>query len=204
MPGSAAGHLAVSLEQLHSAFLALVLPRVLSHGRVWSRHIKCPHRRDDFVAEMVGLSWKWFVRLVERDKDPTAFPTALAGFAARAVRAGRRVAGQERARDVMNPMAQARHDFVVEKLPDFTTLSSNPLEDALQDHARTPPPDAVAFRLDWPRWVSTRTERDRGILHDFMLGETTTAVSRKYGLSAARCSQLRREFKEDWEAFCDG
>jgi hypothetical protein len=190
-------------EALHAAFLS-VLPRIELHGRVSFRHVRCPSKRDDCVAEMVALCWLWFLRLAGRGRDATAFPSALATFAARAVRSGRRLAGQERAGDVMNPLAQARHGFAVEKLPDRETPSRNPLADALADNTRTPPPEAAVFRLDWPRWVATRTERDRGILHDFMLGETTTAVSRKYGLSAGRCSQLRREFKEGWEAFCAG
>jgi hypothetical protein len=66
----------------------------------------------------------------------------------------------------------------------------------------TPPPDQAAFRIDFPRWRTTRTERDRGILHDLMLGERTGQVSRKYGISASRVSQLRRDFHDDWQRFC--
>jgi hypothetical protein len=35
-----------------------------------------------------------------------------------------------------------------------------------------------------------------------MLGERTGDVSRKYGLSASRVSQLRRNFHDDWQRFC--
>ena len=79
-----------SPEALHVAFVAL-LPRIALHGEIYFRHIRCPFTRDDLVAEMIGLSWKWYVRLIERGKDPAQFPTALATFAARAVRSGRRV-----------------------------------------------------------------------------------------------------------------
>jgi hypothetical protein len=202
MPGSASAlHLAASLEQLHATFLTLVLPKVLSHGQVWSRHIKCPHRRDDFIAEMVGLAWKWFVRLVERGKDPCEFPTALAGYAARAVRAGRRVAGQEKPKDVLSPVAQARHNFVVDKLPDHETLTSNLLTLALQDNRRTPVPDAVAFRHDFPLWLSTLGERNRRIVEAMILGERTLDLADCHGISPARVSQLRREFRQDWRQF---
>jgi len=34
-----------------------------------------------------------------------------------------------------------------------------------------------------------------------MVGERTLDVSQKFKLSAARVSQLRRSFKEDWERF---
>jgi hypothetical protein len=187
---------------LHEAFLTLVLPKVLSHGQVWSRHIKCPHRREDFIAEMVALSWKWFVRLVERGKDPTAFPTALASFAARAVRAGRRVAGQEKPKDVLSPVAQARHGFMVEKLPDIATLGDNPLADALADNTMTPPDEQCAFRLDFPAWLALLGDRNRRIAQDMMVGERTLDLASRHGISPARVSQLRREFRRDWRVYC--
>jgi hypothetical protein len=203
MPGSASAlHLAASLEQLHATFLTLVLPKVLSHGQVWSRHIKCPHRRDDFIAEMVGLSWKWFVRLVERGKDPTEFPTALAGYAARAVRSGRRVAGQEKPKEVLSPVAQARHNFLVEKLPDHETLTSNLLTLALQDNRKSPPDEQCAFRLDFPAWLALLGDRNRRIAEDMMLCERTLDLADRHGISPARVSQLRREFRQDWLQFC--
>jgi hypothetical protein len=50
-------------------------------------------------------------------------------------------------------------------------------------------------------WVKTRTDRDRRIIGDLMAGERTKDVSRKYGLSPARVSQLRQDFHADWERF---
>ena len=60
----------------------------------------------------------------------------------------------------------------------------------------------VSFRLDFPAWLLTRTDRDRRVVEDLMLGERTLDVARKFGLSPARISQLRREFKQDWQLFC--
>jgi hypothetical protein len=185
----------------HAAFCARILPAVERHGRVYFRHVKCPVRREDAIAEMVALSWKWFVRLAERGKDATRFPTTLATFAARAVRCGRRVCGQEPAKDVLSPLAQTRHNFVVEKLPDYSTLSANPFTEALADNTQTPPDEQAAFRIDFPAWRLTRTERDRRIVDDLMMGERTLAVAARYGLCSARVSQLRREFHDDWHLF---
>jgi hypothetical protein len=84
-----------ALAHLHASFLAIVLPRVLSHDRVSFRHIKCPHRRSNAIQDMIGKAWRWHLRLAEKGKDATAFPTALATYAARAVKSGSRVAGQE-------------------------------------------------------------------------------------------------------------
>ena len=47
-------------------------------------------RREEVIQEMVALCWKWFVRLAERGRDATRFPSALATYAAKAVRSGRR------------------------------------------------------------------------------------------------------------------
>src|SRR5579885_2814833 len=123
-----------ALAHLQASFLAIVLPRVLSHGRVRFGGIKCPHRRDDAIQDMIGLAWRWHLRLAEKGKDATAFPTALASYAARAVKSGSGVAGQERANDVLSPVAQRRHHFTVGKLPDFETLTEHPLCEALLDN----------------------------------------------------------------------
>jgi hypothetical protein len=189
----AAGH-------LHAGFLAIV-PRIEAHGKVYFRHLKCPDRREDAVAEMVALSWLWFLRLAAKGKDATHFASALATFAARAVRAGRRLAGKDPAGDVLSPAAQSRCGFTVCSLPAHSTLSGNPLQEALIDNAKSPIPEQVAFRLDWPCWLATRTDRDRRIVADLLLGERTGDVATRHGLTAGRISQLRTQFHHDWLAF---
>ena len=64
-------------------------------------------------------------------------------------------------------------------------------------------PDQVSFRLDWPAWLSTRTERDRRIIADMALSEQTKELAEKYGMSPGRISQLRRQYQDDWCLFCD-
>ena len=191
-----------SLPHLHAAFLAAVLPKVLSHGRVYFRHLRSPELKEEYVAEMVALTWRWHLRLAERGKDAARFPTALATFAARAVRSGRRLAGMDRAKDVLSPQARQRHGFAVAKLPDYSTLDGSPLHEALHDNTQSPVDEQVCFRIDFPAWRAGRTERDRRVLDDLMLGERTLAVAGKHGLSPGRVSQLRRELHDDWEFFC--
>lgn len=67
----------------------------------------------------------------------------------------------------------------------------------------TPVPDQAAFRIDWRAWLKTRTERDRRIIADLLAGERTLDVSHKFGMSPGRVSQLRQEFHQDWERFCE-
>jgi hypothetical protein len=193
-----------ALSRLQVAFLASVLPKVVSHGRVYFRHLKSADRKEEYIAEMVALSWRWHLRLAERGKDATQFPTAIATFAARAVRSGRKLAGMDRARDVLSPQAQQRQGFAVGKLPDCSALDGSPLHEALHDNTQSPVDEQVCFRIDFPSWRASRTERDRRVLDDLMVGERTSDVAGKHGLSPGRVSQLRREFHYDWEFFCAG
>jgi hypothetical protein len=191
-----------TLDHLQASFLAIVLPRVLSHARVCFGGLTCPHHREDAIQDMIGLAWKWHLRLAESGKDATLFPTALASYAARAVKCGSRLPGQERANDVLSPVAQRRHQFTVVKLPQFETLSHHPLTEALADNTKSPPDEVICFKLDFTAWLARLSERDRSIVLDLMVGERTRDVANKHGLSAARISQLRREFRQDWLAFC--
>jgi hypothetical protein len=187
---------------LQQRFLT-ILPRVEQHARIYFRHLGAD-RLEEAVAEMTALAWKWHLNLAARGKDVTQFPTVLAAYAARAVRSGRRLCGQAKAKDVMSPAAQQRHGFAVGKLPDVGTLSSNPLEEALVDNTRTPPDEQVAFRLDFPAWLRTHTDRTRRIVGDLMAGERTLDVARKHGLTPGRVSQMRRELLADWQNFTGG
>lgn len=181
-------------------FVDVLLPVLVRHARIYFRKDR---DHDERIAETVALAWKWYVRLLQRRKDPCQWPSAFAGYATRAVRSGRRACGHERVKDVMSPNAQQRHRFYCGKLPDFSTLNTNPLAEALTDNCRSPVPDQVQFRVDFPDWTRTRTERDRRLIGDMATGERTKHLARKYRLSPARVSQLRREYHGDWELFCE-
>jgi hypothetical protein len=190
-----------STPALHRGFLQL-LPRIQLHGRIYFRHLKCYQQKQDVLAEMTALAWKWYVRLIQCGKDPAAFPSMLATFAARAVRSGRRLCGQEKAKDVLSSVAQRRQGFSVAGLPDFSTLNGNPLEEALQDNTRSPVPDQVQFRCDFPSWRKSHARRNRRLIDSMILGERTQILARAFRLSPARISQLRRHFHDDWSLYC--
>jgi len=187
---------------IQHAFVA-IMPRIVRHARISFRHMACGDARENAVAETVALTWKWFVGLVQKGKHPEEFVSVLAAYAARAVKSGRRLCGQEKVKDVLSPLSQSRRGFTVSPLPDRSALVSNPLDEALQDNTQTPVPDQVSFRLDFPAWMSTRTDRDRAIIQALMVGERTLDVSQKCRVSSARISQLRRDYQQDWCAFCD-
>ena len=125
----------------------------------------------------------------------------LATYAVRHVRSGRRLCGQEPVQDVLSTRAQARHGFLVASLPPGSCLLGNEFDEALRDNTQSPVPDQVAFRADFPSWLATRSQRDRRVVQDLMVGERTTDVADRHGLSQPRVSQLRREFMEDWRRF---
>ena len=81
-------------EALHAHFLQ-VLPRIVTHAQVRFGFLKCPGKRDDAIAEVVALAWKWFLRLIEQGKDIDQFVSVLADYAVRHVRCGRKLCGQE-------------------------------------------------------------------------------------------------------------
>jgi hypothetical protein len=178
-----------------------ILPRIEAHGRFYFRW-KNPSSQEECIAEMVALSWKWFLRLFHRGKDPTQFVSALATFAARAVNSGRRLCGHEQAKDVLSSLAQRQYDFTVVKLPDNSPLSTNPLAEALHDNTQTPPDEQAAFRIDFPEWLSSLGDRDRRVVEALMVGERTFDVAQRYGLTPSRVSQLRAQFHDDWQQFC--
>src|SRR5947209_12400723 len=178
------------------------MPRIVRHAEVVFRSIRCPHRKADLISEAVALAFKWWLRLRQKRKDPNRFVSAIATFAAKAARSGRRVCGQEKAKDVLSPRAQQLHAFTVGTLPTFSTLNANPLSEALADNTRTPVDEQVAFRLDFPAWMRTLGRRDRRLAGAMALGHRTGELARRFKVSPARVSQLRRQFYEGWVKFC--
>jgi hypothetical protein len=206
---------APSLVALHAAFLS-ILPRMELHARVYFRGLRCPDHQAEAVQETLALCWKYFVRLVERGKDPLAFPSVLATYAARHVRCGRRLCGQENGKDALSSLAQRRHGFAVEQLPASTATPYeeryaggagqrrlDAFEERLRDNTVTPVLEQVCFRLDFPAWLGTLTPRERRLVRAMARGERTLDLSRHFELSPARISQLRRELHDDWRRFLE-
>ena len=109
----------------------------------------------------------------------------------------------EKAKDVLSPRAQQRRGFCVGPLPEGHGVEDSVFAEALLDNTTTPIPEQVQFRLDFPRWRSSRNARDQRLIDDLMLGERSSCMARKYGLSRPRVSELRRQMFEDWNRFCN-
>ncbi len=188
-------------SQFEATYLRL-MPTVLRVARYHFRHVGCPDRRQDLVCEVLALCWLWHGRLAAQARDPAAFATVFAMTAARAVNSGRRLCGQEKARDALSPVCQRRREFTASPLPAGSNLDGILFDAALHDNHRSPVPDQVQFRLDFPAWLATLPGPKRRLVGRLAEGHRTKDLAGEFGLSEGRISQLRREFQAGYAAFC--
>src|SRR5262249_28823513 len=151
------------------------------------------------------------VTLKARGRNPAEFPSMLASFAALHVKNGRHVGGRRSSRDVLSRKAQQRHGFRVEPLPISTRTAfdnlyaevhgqqkQDALEECLRDNTQTPVPDQVAFRLDFPAFLQTLTDRDRQMARALAAGHAAKHVADQFGLTPGRVTQLRQQWQREW------
>ena len=200
-------------DPLHSRFLMLV-PRIEMHARIYFRDLKCQAKKDDAIAETIAHCLEVVSQPGRKRQrsQPIRDRVRIPGSSFRQKWSPHLRTGKGQGRD--EPPGQQRHGFVVHSLPISTcapleSLYSMPqgqekqdaFEERLQDNTQTPVPDQAAFRCDFPAWRLSRTDRDRRVIDDLGMGERTLDVSKKYGISPGRISQLRRDFMDDWERF---
>ena len=203
-----------SNENLHDAFLSLV-PKIETHARIAFSYLKCVSKKADKVAEAVALAWKWFLRLLERGKSALEFPMAFTVRVIRAIASGRRLVGAEPVTDVMSMTARWKHGVSVTLFPHTNAVpiqdlhgdphgqeTCDALEERLADDTQTPVPDQAAFRIDFPLWLRTLSLRERKMVKAMMRDERTNDLSRTFGVSAGRISQIRGDLRKSWTGFC--
>lgn len=188
------------VASLHADFLA-ILPTIERHARFVFRSLHRYHDREDAVQETVAIAWAWYVQLARQGKDASAFPSALASYAALHVKSGRHLLGTKSTKDVFSPIIRHRRGCAVERLSDDGTFTAIPWQDALIDNRQSPIPNQVIFRMDFPAWLDTLDERDRQLAEAMTLGHRTLDLARSFGVSPSRVSQLRRKFHRSWRCF---
>jgi len=182
----------------HHQFLAM-LPVIGNYADHAFRHLD-PEGREDAVHEVLANAVVAFARLVQLGKPHLAYPTVLARYGVAQLREGRRVGNRLRIGEVLSEYAQRKKGFVVERLDRFDKESGEWIEAVVED-ARTPVPDQVAFRIDFPAWLRLQTKRNRRIAEALAVGHPTGEVARRFKLSPARISQLRQDFHQSWREF---
>lgn len=159
-----------------------------------------PEGREDAVQEVIANAFVAFARLVQLGKADLAYPTVLARYGVAQLRHGRRVGNRWRIGEVLSDHAQRKKGFFVNRLDRFERESGEWRETIVED-SRTPVPDQVAFRIDFPAWLNSQTKRNRRIVEALAIGDTTGEVARRFKVSSGRISQLRRRFHESWREF---
>jgi len=155
-------------------------------------------RRSELVADVVAAAYAGFVRLVERGLQCLIYPSALAKFAIRRVRVGRQVGQKQNVNDVLSAYAQRARGFCVEQLP---TVIAQRGWDALTYDGRANPSEVAALRLDLHHWLRQLTRTKRLVALRLAIGDTTSEVAKRVGLTCGRVSQLRRELNDSWNKF---
>ena len=156
--------------------------------------------KAEAIQEAVATCFVAYWRLVQQGREGLAFATVLARYAVAQVRTGRQVGGRLNVKDVSSGYSQYRKRFNVSRLDRFDPGEGCWKEVTLADD-KWPILDQVAFRCDFPAWLKTLPPRDRNIARALAAGSRTTDVARRFGVSIARISQLRRELERSWWAF---
>jgi hypothetical protein len=156
--------------------------------------------REELVAEVVANCYVAYRRLVERGLGNVVYPAPLAQYAILQVRAGRRVGTKLNIRDVSSPYCQQRKRVRVERL-DHYDREERGWQEILVEDRRSTPAEVAAMRIDFSDWLKSLKPRVRRIAKTLATGATTTDVARKFAVSQARVSQIRRELKDAWEMF---
>lgn len=179
----------------------IALPRIERHAQISFRSTRCHCTREDQIAEVIALAWKWWRRLRRRGKNPNRFVAMIATFAVRSVRSGRRLVRSASALCPLSPVCQQRHQVRVQTIPCHSSLRGGPLWEALRDIPSCDPAEQAAFRLDFPAWLASFDLRHREIILLLAAGEHTRDVAAHLGRSQGRVSQLRAEYQASWLAF---
>ena len=185
----------------HAGFLALE-PAIRRKAKITFRNL-APELREEMVAEVVAGAMVAYARLFERGKVELAFASPLARFAIGQVLSGRTVGNRRRIREVLSEYAQQQNGFQVERLDCFDKEERCWREIVVEDK-RTTPADVAACRIDFASWLQLLPIRRRQVALALAAGETTSAVAKRFGLTPARISQLRRWLKQSWDSFEGG
>jgi hypothetical protein len=173
------------------------LPRFKTAAAIAFRHVR-GQDRDDLIAETVANVYVGMKALADRDALDLAYPSVLSRFAISQIKDGRRVGTPSNVREVLSEHAQKQKSFTVDRLDVFDTTAGEWQEILVEDR-RAGPAGLVQTKLDFAAYLRSLPVRHRRIAKFLARGETTSAASRKFGVSAGRISQMRTELKQAWD-----
>ena len=159
-----------------------------------------PEAKEEATAEVVASAYVMFVALVEQGRETLAYPSVLAAYGIKWVRIGRKAATPMNCKDVGSTYCQLKKRIRLERLDTYDCNTQSWLEILVEDrHAGTA--ETAAARIDFSAWLRSLNPKRRRIAKTLASGETTQATAKKFGVSAGRISQLRRQLYEGWLQF---
>jgi DNA-directed RNA polymerase specialized sigma24 family protein len=185
-------------EALQEKFMAM-LPTIVRYARVAFRNLSLESRQEG-IQETIALAWVALKRLADRGKLHVCFPTVLAGYSIKQVRAGRQAASRLNSCDVLSIYARRRRGFQVQRL-DQIDLHDDEWKEVLLEDRKAGPAEIAASRIDVAAWLRLLPRRHRKIALTLATGESTKTAATKFGVSAARISQLRLWLRDNWLKF---
>lgn len=153
--------------------------------RVWAGHWDAETYANDCESE----AW-----VQERPAGPDATVHTIAVNALRRVRSGTHFRQSISSIDTQ----RTDHPKRKRKRPRVTRRPFDPRDYA---HPGSNPGKSVPLFIDFRVWIASYSPRKRAILLALAMGRSTNEVAGEFSLTAARISQLRREFERDWKAF---
>jgi len=154
--------------------------------------------REEAVQDVVVQCFLAFNRMTRKGCTDRVFPTVLARFAILRYRSGRHASGTTRRSDLSFPKSRTADEVGQSTSRSFST--SRWAESLIEDR-RTPIPEQVSFRVDFPVWLSRLSISQRRFAELLADGSKPTEVARQLKVSLSRVSQIRRRLRMDWELF---
>jgi hypothetical protein len=155
---------------------------------------------DEATADGVLICLLSYIKLHEKGRAEAVTASNLAWYAAKQIKIGRSAGCRLNSKEPLSRYAQQRHGIRVEQLDTREAYDREWVHELGEDR-RSSILANVAARLDVTAWLDTLCQRTRRIAADLARGCTTAEVAARFGLSAARISQLRRELAKSWSEF---
>ena len=176
-----------------------LLPSITKQASVAFRDSP-PCEREEQVAETIANCFVAYVRLLERGLGNVIFASPLTAYAIKQVHAGRRVGSALNIKDISSTYCQQRKKVRMTRLDHYDVDEGGWLEIVVEDRTATPA-DVAATRLDFAAWLQTLRRKERRVAELLSTGESTKVAARRFRISPARISQLRRELRNCWLTF---
>jgi len=159
-----------------------------------------PDTREELTAEAIGLALLMFAALAGQGRESIAYATPLARYGVARVRDGRRTGSPMNVNDVASAVCRRQRGITIERL-DRCRRDGEGWREIVVEDKNAGPAEIAATRIDFGAWLKSLPRRDRQIAETLALGESTGKTARKFDVSAARVSQLRRELMDSWQTF---